>query len=304
MAEGETTEEAVSRIVKAAGGAPIVCILGSTSFNDADSEALVKALAEKLTATMDEAILVTGGMAGVQQVFAESCGDGARVWNLLPVGQASGYLRGLDIHAGADLEQRKAIMGQLGDIYVTVEGGPGVSAEARAAHARGAGVLPMARTGGASSGMFDFPEAALKRPPCAGETEWALLFHPYAPAAQSAAAAAAIVAQMASAPDSRCFTKPRGNEAPTSPPRSQRSLASEKAEAKPQPAGCEDAPTATIAGSSPKKVPATPKWAELAQAPFFNCLSRDLFVNQYEHYDIMTCHVFQAWFWEKTNSTR
>ena len=71
MAEGETTEEAVSRIVKAAGGAPIVCILGSTSFNDADSEALVKALAEELTATVgEEAILVTGGMAGVQQVFA------------------------------------------------------------------------------------------------------------------------------------------------------------------------------------------------------------------------------------------
>lgn len=57
---------------------------------------------------------------------------------------------------------RQEAFGLLGDVYITVEGGPGVAGEARAAVARGARVVPFVRTGGASGGMFDFPAEAAR----------------------------------------------------------------------------------------------------------------------------------------------
>jgi len=172
----------------------IICVLGGTEFHAADSEALVKAIAPELDAAMGpKAKFVTGGMVGVQQTFAEHCGDGSRVWNLLPVGQSSSYARGTDINAGADLEERKAIFAEIGDIYITVEGGPGVSQEARVAHTRGAAVVPLRRTGGASDGMFGFPPGALQEPPFATEGQWSLLASKTASVDESAAALVAIV---------------------------------------------------------------------------------------------------------------
>mmetsp|Transcript_111022 Transcript_111022/g.277968 ORF Transcript_111022/g.277968 Transcript_111022/m.277968 type:complete len:290 (+) Transcript_111022:37-906(+) len=172
----------------------VICILGGTEFRGTDSEALVKTIAPQLEAAMgSSAIFVTGGMAGVQETFAKHCGDGSRVWNLLPMGQSSGYGRGTDINAGANLEERKAIFGLIGDIYITVEGGPGVSEEASVAHARGAVVVPLGRTGGASSGMFDFPVGALQRPCFSTEEQWTLLASKDASVEESAAALIAIV---------------------------------------------------------------------------------------------------------------
>jgi len=132
-------------------------------------------------------------MAGVQETFAKHCGDGTRVWNLLPVGQSSGYGYGTDLNAGADLAERKSIFGMIGDIYITVEGGPGVSQEARTAHARGAAVVPMMRTGGASNGMFDFPKGALQKPLFSTKEQWGLLKNEDATVDDSAAALVAIV---------------------------------------------------------------------------------------------------------------
>jgi len=172
----------------------IVCILGGTEFRGVDSEALVKAIASKLEASIgSKAKFLTGGMAGVQETFAKHCGDGSRVWNLLPVGQSSSYGRGTDINVGAGLEERKAVFGLIGDIYITVEGGPGVSQEAKAAHARGVLVVPLMRTGGASNGMFEFPQGALQKPDFSTDEQWSLLKRHDAPVDESAAAVAAVV---------------------------------------------------------------------------------------------------------------
>ncbi|CAK0857481.1 unnamed protein product [Prorocentrum cordatum] len=148
-------------------GAPrhVVCVLGGTALQDDCSEALVQALARDLAAGLGpEVAFVTGGLPGVQRVFADHCGDGSRLWNLLPRAESSGYAVGRDVHAGADLAERKEVFGQLGDVYVTVEGGPGVAQECRAAAARGAAIVPLMRSGGASAGMFEFPPEALQRP--------------------------------------------------------------------------------------------------------------------------------------------
>eukprot|EP00443_Scrippsiella_acuminata_P064634 CAMPEP_0115470694 /NCGR_PEP_ID=MMETSP0271-20121206/52139_1 /TAXON_ID=71861 /ORGANISM="Scrippsiella trochoidea, Strain CCMP3099" /LENGTH=473 /DNA_ID=CAMNT_0002897855 /DNA_START=23 /DNA_END=1445 /DNA_ORIENTATION=- len=152
-------------------------------------------IAEKLGAAAGSKILfLTGGMPGVQETFAKHCGDGSRVWNLVPIGHQSGYGSGTDIHAGTDLEARKAIFGLVGDAYITVEGGPGVSAEAKVAHERGVAVLPLRRTGGASDGMFDFPQKALQKPHFASEEQWSLLASQDAQVGESAEAVSCILA--------------------------------------------------------------------------------------------------------------
>eukprot|EP00747_Dinoflagellata_sp_TGD_P083394 gnl/TRDRNA2_/TRDRNA2_162094_c0_seq1.p1 gnl/TRDRNA2_/TRDRNA2_162094_c0~~gnl/TRDRNA2_/TRDRNA2_162094_c0_seq1.p1 ORF type:complete len:495 (-),score=85.61 gnl/TRDRNA2_/TRDRNA2_162094_c0_seq1:113-1597(-) len=190
--------DAVKAVREQLGAGKRICILGETEFHEADSEELVKAVAKQLEATFGAAgVFITCGKAGVQKVFAESCGDGSRVWNLLPHGQASGYGVGKDIQAGQDLAQRGQIFGRLGDIYITVEGGQGVAEEARSAFERGALVLPLVRTGGASEGMFDFPSGALLKPSFATREQWALLGDQGAPLADSAAAVIAIAASAA-----------------------------------------------------------------------------------------------------------
>lgn len=163
--------------------ARVICILGGTAFKEAENEELVRLMAQELGARFGErgAIFLTGGMKGVQEVFARHCGDGSCVHNLVPEGESSAFDVGKDIQAGKDLEQRKLIFGCVGDVYVTVEGGPGVAMEARTAFERGAAVLPLIRTGGASAGMFSFPPAALQKPPFATEEQWSELSDPTVP---------------------------------------------------------------------------------------------------------------------------
>eukprot|EP00443_Scrippsiella_acuminata_P007524 CAMPEP_0115236678 /NCGR_PEP_ID=MMETSP0270-20121206/35971_1 /TAXON_ID=71861 /ORGANISM="Scrippsiella trochoidea, Strain CCMP3099" /LENGTH=487 /DNA_ID=CAMNT_0002651541 /DNA_START=1 /DNA_END=1461 /DNA_ORIENTATION=- len=220
----ETVNAAAHRVRSTLGrDACIVCILGGREFRNADSEALVKALAAKLGAINSSKLqFVTGGMAGVQETFAKHCGDGSRVWNLLPVGQQSGFGRGTDVHAGADLEERMAIFGSVGDVYVAAEGGPSVAQEARAAHARGAVVVPLReRAARASDGLFNFPQGALQKPHFASQELWSLLANKEAPVGESAAAASAIVEACAaevspSAGGGGALAAPGGNAAAAS----------------------------------------------------------------------------------------
>jgi len=193
--DGEGPEEAVVRLQAALGRKMArVCILGGTVFENEESEELVKAIAKRLDAGLNmRAWFLTTGMPGIHKVFAKHCGEGSRLWNLLPVGQTSGYGVGTDINAGVTFQQRSEIYAQLGDIYLTFEGGPAVAAEARVAVARGASVLPLQRTGGASSGMYGFPPSALERPAFVSEDQWGLLGQSDVPVAQTAAAVAEIV---------------------------------------------------------------------------------------------------------------
>eukprot|EP00929_Paragymnodinium_shiwhaense_P076828 TRINITY_DN39550_c0_g2_i1.p1 TRINITY_DN39550_c0_g2~~TRINITY_DN39550_c0_g2_i1.p1 ORF type:complete len:937 (-),score=114.05 TRINITY_DN39550_c0_g2_i1:615-3425(-) len=159
-------------------GLPRVCILGGTSFQDPASEELVRVLAQAFGSHLVHRVAVlTGGMRGVQEIFAKSLGAGfaKTLLNLLPIGECSNYGVGEDIEAGNDLPERMHIYGQVGQIYISVEGGPGVAKEAAAAYKRGAVLIPLARTGGASSGMFDFPAAALQKPAWAASEHWQCL---------------------------------------------------------------------------------------------------------------------------------
>eukprot|EP00419_Tripos_fusus_P006858 CAMPEP_0172681612 /NCGR_PEP_ID=MMETSP1074-20121228/17579_1 /TAXON_ID=2916 /ORGANISM="Ceratium fusus, Strain PA161109" /LENGTH=165 /DNA_ID=CAMNT_0013500141 /DNA_START=45 /DNA_END=542 /DNA_ORIENTATION=- len=121
-------------------------------------------------------VVLTGGMPGVQQTFAQSLGPNfdAQV-HLLPEGKTSDFGVGTDIIAGHDLPERMQIFGSLGHVYVCIEGGPGVAKEAKQAFERGAKVLPIMSTGGASSGMFDFPQGALEKPDFVTDYQWSMM---------------------------------------------------------------------------------------------------------------------------------
>ncbi|CAE8637316.1 unnamed protein product [Polarella glacialis] len=178
----------------ASGAVVRICVLGGTAIQGPGTEELVGAIAESLASTLgDKAWFFTEGMPGVQQTFAQRCGDGSRLCNLLPLSQASSYGRGRDFNAGKDIAARKRVFSLLGDVYLVVEGGPGVAGQAQEAFARGARIVPVMLTGGASSGMFHFPPAALKRPSFATKALWELLRNREAPAASVVEAVAALV---------------------------------------------------------------------------------------------------------------
>lgn len=165
-------------------GCTVICIVGSTVFTCPDSEVLIATLAADLDDSLgSKSVFVTGGMPGVQHTFAQAACYGNRVFAMVPEGfeQSEQGAQiphvGTIIHAGADLEARKEIFSQIGHIYITCEGGPGAAKEAAHAYARGAKVVPLIRTGGASGGMFNFPTEAFQNPEPAyiSESRWAAL---------------------------------------------------------------------------------------------------------------------------------
>jgi len=171
---------------------PRICVLGSKAFDDPDSEPLVCALAERLASYLrgSNAVVLTGGNPGIQATFVRCLKHGGfdRIVNLLHIGQQSRSLGGEDLVAGMDSDERDAVFGSLGDVYLCIEGGPAAAREALLAVENGAFVLPMPSTGGASSGSFGFPASALQQPRFATEAEWAFLTEKAEPDVAAAAA--------------------------------------------------------------------------------------------------------------------
>lgn len=155
---------------------PRLCILGGQAFHDPLSGHLVKAVAALCASRLANTVVVlTGGMKGVQDTFARAMGPAPLSVHLLPVGQESGFGVGRDVSAGSTLGERMAIYAEIGDVYLTFEGGPGVAKEAAAAVQRGATVLPVVWTGGASGGKFNFPLEALDCPCGCAADVWKLI---------------------------------------------------------------------------------------------------------------------------------
>eukprot|EP00439_Symbiodinium_sp_Y106_P000851 s531_g1.t1 len=174
---------------------PRICILGSTAFWKESTEPLVKALAHRtglgtgvqslkigmaalsLSLRDSNAVVLTGGMPGVQEVLAKGLHNGGfqRVVNLVHLGHESGFSAGEDLAAGLDAAERRRVFASLGDVYLCIEGGAGVAEEAQTAFDNGAFILPIPSTGGASGGAFNFPKAALQRPRHVSPEEWTML---------------------------------------------------------------------------------------------------------------------------------
>lgn len=191
-----TAEEAVSTLrahFKSAGVETLVAVLGSTKFKDPTNQDLVAAIARQIKEKCGPGVgYITGGMPGVQSTFAENLDQDAPLWNLVPHGNASNFSVGEDIEVGHSAEEEKSVLGRLADIYITVEGGPGVAHEAKDAKERGAQLVPVIRSGGASSGMFDC-DFLLKQPLYVEDAEWSSLQNHDSPIEESAGAVVKVV---------------------------------------------------------------------------------------------------------------
>jgi len=170
----EEVMEAVKRLKTDVRRRTCVCILGGKV--DANSETLVAALAHRLGKKHDDNVaFVTNGLQGVQTVFAQNLGS-ARLWQLAHTSSPSDSPKfGEVLVAGDTFEQQKTIFASLGDVYVTVAGGQGVAYEAGIAYARGALIVPLVRTGGASAGESNFPKETFVRPSWASTDDWEML---------------------------------------------------------------------------------------------------------------------------------
>jgi predicted Rossmann-fold nucleotide-binding protein len=138
---------------------PRVVVIGSTSFHHQDSFKFCELIAAEL-AQRPDLVAVTGGVAGVGQVFAVTfaatralASHPEKLFHLLP--RFMGACRtGVTLQAGADFFDRREILGRLGDVYLMIEGGPGTEHEAQTAAAHGFAVIPLARTEGASAPYY------------------------------------------------------------------------------------------------------------------------------------------------------
>jgi len=187
--------ESIDSLNRELGNDVRICILGSTEFKGATTQELVACLASQLDElSMKQVCFITGGRTGVQQTFAENCRPDAKLWNLVPTGHQSEFCQGQDLHVGNDRSESADVFAKIGDIYITFEGGPGVAREATTALEGGAAVVPMRCTGGASSGMFNFPK--LDCPCNINHEQWALLGNCNASVQDVATAAVAIIERL------------------------------------------------------------------------------------------------------------
>ncbi|MBI1325624.1 hypothetical protein GC170_20870 [bacterium] len=175
----ETETNAVLRQISPG---PRLVVIGSTKFWGADSGRICEAIAMDL-ASMDDLVAVTGGMDGVGLTFGQyfaatriKSAKPEKLFHLLPRGSGP-CESGVTIGAGFDFQDRREVLGRIGQIYLMIEGGPGTEHEAEVAVLKGFPVIPVARTGG-HAGAFHRPE-----PPSPGipEEHWRTLADAGAP---------------------------------------------------------------------------------------------------------------------------
>jgi predicted Rossmann-fold nucleotide-binding protein len=155
---------------------PRLAVVGSTSFYKDDSESLCRAISHQLAQRQD-LVLITGGMTGVGQAFAEAAiecrghlGMTENVYHLLPRG-VTPCKRGITLHAGADYDDRRELLGRVADIYLVIEGGPGTEHEVSVASSRGVPIIAVAISGGHAAECY----AQLTCPVLASSDDWTLL---------------------------------------------------------------------------------------------------------------------------------
>lgn len=93
------------------------------------------------------------------------------------------------LFAGADMQERREVLGRLARLYVSIEGGPGTAHEAAVARSRGSVLVPVGQTGGFSAEACTHTP----RPAFADEAAWRALGAPESTPADLAGAVGSIV---------------------------------------------------------------------------------------------------------------
>jgi hypothetical protein len=155
---------------------PRVAVLGSTDFWHADSERTCAEMG-RLLASVPGLTLLTGGVEGIGEAVGRSffqarrdAGQEPRVYHVLPEGEPA-WDYGETQFAGADMTERREVLGRLAALFVMVEGGPRAGHEAEVASAHGAVVIPVGRSGGYAATLY----GRVSRPPAIDADTWAAL---------------------------------------------------------------------------------------------------------------------------------
>jgi len=153
-----------------------VGVLGSTDFWHGDSERTCTEIG-RLLAGIPGLVLLTGGVEGIGEAIGRSffqarlkAGQEPRVFHVLPEGEPS-WDYGETLFAGADMTERREVLGRLSPLFVMVEGGPRAGHEAEVAAAHGAVVIPVGRSGGYAATLYGRVDCL---PPIDADT-WMLL---------------------------------------------------------------------------------------------------------------------------------
>jgi hypothetical protein len=155
---------------------PRVGVLGSTEFWHSDSERTCTEVG-RLLAGIPDLLLLTGGVEGIGEAVGRgffharlNTGQEPRVYHVLPEGEPT-WDYGETLFAGADMTERREILGRLSRLFVMVEGGPRAGHEAEVAAAHGAVLIPVGRSGGYAATLYD----RISRAPDIDAATWAVL---------------------------------------------------------------------------------------------------------------------------------
>lgn len=136
----------LNALVQRLGDGPRVVLLGGHGSCDHETAEFVKTVAQKLSARLaDGVIFITDGRGDLQAVFARHYAqyNRARLYNLLPVGESSSFDAGKEICIGLDVQERRQLIQQLGDVYLAVDPTATEEGEALLSSPRKASVVPL-----------------------------------------------------------------------------------------------------------------------------------------------------------------
>jgi hypothetical protein len=159
VTDRERFEQEARRLEGLLPNGPRVAVLGSTDFWHADSERTCTEIG-RLLAGLPGLVLLTGGVEGVGEAVGRAfvqarskAGQEPCVYHLLPEGEEA-WDYGETLFAGADMTERREILGRVSGLFVMVEGGPRAGHEAEVASAHAGVVIPVGRSGGYAATLY------------------------------------------------------------------------------------------------------------------------------------------------------
>lgn len=192
-----------------------IAVVGSVDFYHQDTPALCDAIGQALARhyTHDDGslALLTGANADIPKRLTKAYHDECRrrrqpdhapttprIYHLAPSGYDCDWDFGLVVTAGRDMAERRRLLTapDCATVVLSLEGGPGTADEMALARRAGVPVVPVARTGGASNGMFHAPSIPV--PARVSTADWQLLWDPRVPVETCAQAVVRMVVRICS----------------------------------------------------------------------------------------------------------
>jgi len=171
-----------------------VCLLADAGETDVRLQAVVHSIGAQLRSLSSSSCLIVPGLVGLPRICAQSfvqATSGSGKAFAITTKDCTDDLPGASIHNLAESEYDLSLMlGEVGSVYVAVEGRSLLPEEVVAARRKGAVVLPILRRADGSEGPIDsaFREEVLQKPPMVPSDPWQCLVHAQEPAVVAAAA--------------------------------------------------------------------------------------------------------------------